>query len=543
MPRIALGLDSGYETIMRPIYHKVVRNLMRLTNVDPQTPIIIPGEYESAAQPGTLNTGNNDVVFESSTKIVALVEDTLRSENLMERVTRGVGNLPFFNDQALGVSLRPIYTTADVNISFTYRCASRQEAMRWINEVARTTAEYRQAHNHEVYYDFPVPLGSINALAHFHQLREEQGGYGDSFGEYLKAHMSPRVHTVIAPDHDIKKSQLMVEERQYPVTGYFDFTDLPQPTKNDNTSSWTITFAYRFSYERITEIYFIYPLMIHNQLIHEDLFSYEPRYAATDVRHYGSRGILALNFITRLHVPPLAPFGGLRIPNFDEWIPRTSLQSTVTAVSWLICLEPKDTRFILNLKDLEEPVFTQAMIDFMTAQHKGLGKRGQSLVVLHLYRGDFTMGDDSVMVDEDLNVFATHPLDIRETYHLRLAFTTSYSLFTRQALRAMSEHWLATLECFQSIVPLLDVEYAQTILLAGRYLPPAYIEWFFAWLQDHRIGYQPGVGQGKPPILSGHPGINKGGGRTPSGTGYHIEWPLVQNLAIIVKQDTESHPA
>lgn len=534
MPRIALGLDSGYETMMRPIYHKVVRNLMRMTGINDQTPVIIPGEYESAAQPGTVD-GQTDVVFASSTKIIAMVEDNLRSENLMERVTRGVGNLPFFNDPALGISLRPIYATADVVINFTYRCSSRQEAQRWLNGISRSVGEYRQAHNHEVLYNFPIPLGSINALAHFHQLREQQGGYDEDFGTYLKAHMSDRATTLMAVDRDINKSELMITERQYPVTGWFDFTDLPQPTKNDNTSSWTINFTYNFNYERVTEVFFVYPLMIHNQLIHEDLFSYEPRYAATDVRHYGQRGILALNYITRLHVPPLAPFGGLRIPAFDEWIPRSSLNYTVTAISWLMAQDPENLQFLVNLKDLEDPTLTQAMVDYLSEQHEHLGHRGRALVVIHLYKGDNTLGDGSVTVDEDLNVYATHPVDIRETYHLRLGFTTHYSLFTKNALRKMSEHWVATLECFQSIVPYLDVEYAQTILLAKKYLPPAYIEWFFAWLWDHRVGYQPGIGQGKPPRTGGHPGINQNGGRTPSGTGFHIEWPLVQNLAIITK--------
>jgi hypothetical protein len=209
----------------------------------------------------------------------------------------------------------------------------------------------------------------------------------------------------------------------------------------------------------------------------------------------------------------------------------------------LVLLNPKDPQDIIKLRELPAITLTKEMDDYFVSVHKTLNRRSGGSCLITLYQNNIPMGEDAIEINEQLQVRSVKPLDLRHTYHVRLSFPVQYAAFTPKAIDQMAGHWAATLQVFQSIVPELDVEYAQTLLLDDDSLPYPYIRWFYRYLLDRGIGWPEGPGGGIKPGGGGEsPGQDKypdptdggDGGRRGHSGGRYVQW-----LAIVAMQDKE----
>lgn len=519
MPKITVPLSVNYDAISRPVAMGVARDVMRLTSIPETTPIFMPGEFNEVNQPNQEMGGSGEATFESHRRLIVRVDEDIRNESIIECVVRQNQLPPILADDKLGVSVRPVYLYSDMTLSFRYIAATRHEAIKWRDEVATARAENRTAVSHEVAYDIPIQDGVIALLAHIHQLREKVAGYGESFPQYFQSIQRRQVATVGTRDGDIDGLNFTVPEKQVNVTGYFDFNAIPREVKEDNNSTWVIEWSYKFTYHRAARLYIVYPLVVHQSHIGSQYFSKKTYYGIEELNKRGSIGVTALDVIDGEYnwMPPVKD--GIRFPMYDEWIPgpRSQPPQSVSSISWMIQLNPKDPQDILNLTELPQIRLTLEMDVYMKIIHKTLHKRGGGLCFLTLFSGDVAMDESLLTVDEQLNVRATRPLDLRKEYHLRLSFPTHYPLFSRETIREMQRNWKATLQTFQSILPSLDIEHAVSILVGGEYVPQAYIAWFYKYLRDHGIGYDGSNGGGVGGVINtgrGEAGALPGGGGT-----------------------------
>jgi len=496
MPRITVKLASSYENISRPVCMGLARDVMVLCDIDEKTPVFMPGEFEQVNQPNTEMGGSGEAIFESFERIIVVAEDNMRQESVLNQVVRQNELPPMLEDNRLGISVRPVYMQSDITLSFRYICSTRQQAIKWRDEFAARRAENRTSVSHEISYKIPVQDGVIGLLAHLHHLREKTAGYGETFNEYFRSIQKREFIGLGTQDGDIDKLLIAVPEKQVEVTGWFDFNEIPKETKISGNSTWEIQFTYRLMYHRATHLYISYPLMVHQSHISKTYFSSRPRYCIEELNKNGAIGIKALDAIDGQYNHFPAPADGMRIPAYDEWIPQPRSQPpmSVSAISWMIQLNPKDSQDILNLTQLPDMRLTLEMDTYLKVIYKTLHKRGGGLCFLTLYANDMPLDEAFLTVDKDLNVRATVPLDLRKQYHLRLNFPTAYMLFNKATIRLMQTHNKATLQTFQSILPSLDVEYALSLLIGGLYLPEAYIAWFYKYLEDHGTGFAPGTG-------------------------------------------------
>lgn len=505
MPRITVKIPGKYDAISRPVAMSVARDAMVLCDIDVDTPIYMPGEFDKIAQPGGAMGSNTDAKFDSFQRVVVVAKDMTRSASILNQVVRQNDLPPILEDRALGISIRPVYFQSDVTLSFKYTCATRQQAINWRDEMAARMAENRSSTQHEVSYVMPVQDGVLALLAHLHSLREKVAGYGQSFLEYFESLRCRQISAIGTRDGVIDKANIAVPEKQVAVVSHFDFSDLPEEQKVGDNSTWEIEFTVKFLYHRATHYYIVYPQMIHQQWISTDYFSSRQRYSVEELPKRAGIGVRALDALDGNidHLPPMGD--GLRYPSFDEWIPGMRAQPpyTVPAITWLLTLDPKDPQDLLNLSEIPDLRFTLEMDTFFRAYHSVLHRRGATPVLLHLYEGTTALGEAILTVDKDLNVRAAIPLDLRKMYHLRLSFPTYYPLFTDAAIRCMQLHSMATIQVFQSITENLNVEDGVSRFIDDKYMPKGYIEWFYKYVQDHKLGQDPG---------GGGPGSNTGGG-------------------------------
>lgn len=492
MPRITIPLAVNYHNISRPIAMSIARDVMKLCNIKLETPIYMTGEFEQLKQPGS-NIGDTDEVrFESNQRIVVTADDSIKNDSVVTTLVRSNEEPPILEDRRLGISVRPIYVQSDVVLSFKYTCSTQQQAIKWRDEFAVRRAENRSAIHHEITYDIPIQDGLLGLLTHLHQLRERIAGYGDSFVEYFKAIQCREIAAVGAVDGDIQKLLLTVPETQAPVTGYFDFSDIPKEVKVSGNSTWEIEFTYKTTYRRCTHLYIAYPLLVHQQHISKRYFSSRPRFSVEELTKTGAIGVEALDILDRNvdSLPP--PSDGLRFPFYDEWIPAPRAQPPYTypSVTWMVAIDPASPTVLMNLLDIPDLRFTLEVEAYFKEVYAKLTLRGGASVLFTLFADDRPVDQSLIEIDADLNVLSKIPLDLRRQYHVRLSFPTFYPLFFGNAIDVMQKHTLATLQVFQTIIPELDVELAlEKYTFGGKYLTRAYIHWFYRYLQNKGIGF------------------------------------------------------
>jgi len=529
MPRITTNLAVNYQNIQLPVATQIARDVMRVCDIDPNTPLYMKDEFDSVKQPGGNPNADSVVKFNSDSQIVVVARDTLQNDSITNQTVRTNDQPPYLEDRKLGFSIRPVMLVSNLQLTFTYRAASRQEAMAWRDEQAIRKAEYRQAMHHEINYKVPIHDSVLGLVAHIHELREKIAGYGDTFPEYFKSISCVETSSDGTYDGDIEKTTITVPHRQDEITGWFDFDEIPQETKKDQSTTWEIEFTYNIRYKRCTHLYLAYPLMVHQTLINSQHFSKERKYDLDDLEMYGGIGIAALHqVLKRTQLPPLEASCGMRFPHWDEWMPgyRTQPAWTIPAATWMIGLDPKDPQDIINLDQIPDVRFTLEMLQYLKDSHKTLNVRGGASVLFTLYADSVPMAEKILTIDENLNVRATVPLDLRKQYHLRMNFPTFYGDFTEEALIGISDHPIATLQIFQSILYKLNVEEALRLYVDDGWMDREYVKWFYGWLFDHGIGggVSPGNngtgssgGNGGSGVDNGRPG--GGGTNGPGGTG------------------------
>jgi len=525
MPHITTNLAVNYQNIQLPVATQIARDVMRVCDIDETTPLYMKDEFNSIKQPGGNPNADSVVKFNSDSQLIVTAKDSLQNDSITNQKVRSNDQPPYLEDRRIGFSVRPVMLVSNLQLTFTYRARSRQEAQAWRDEQAVRKAEYRQAIHHEISYNIPIHDGVLALAAHMHQLREKIAGYGDTFPEYFKTISCVPTSSDGTFDGDVDKTTITVPHRQDEITGYFDFDEIPQENKKDNSTTWEIEFTYNCSYKRCTHFYISYPMMVHQSLIASKYFSKERKYDLDDLEMYGGIGIAALHqVLKRTQLPPLEATCGMRFPHWDEWMPgyRTQPQYTVPAATWMISLDPKDPQNIINLDQIPDVRFTLEALQYFKNTYKTLTTKGGASVLFTLYSNSVPLDGKFLTVDENLNVRTTVPLDLRKQYHLRMSFPTFYGDFTEEALIGISDHPLATLQIFQSILYSLDVELALEKYVSDGWLDRDYVKWFYGYLFDHGIGGgstspgNSGTGSGNG-TDNGRPG---GGGTSgPNGTG------------------------
>lgn len=555
MPNLILPIPVTYESVTRHVTQSVVERVKELTAIPVDVPIRFPGSLARMYQNGSTVSSEEKNQFEHASKIAITVQEEYQEESTLSLPVRHTDMRYIFEDDKANIFLKPIYSYTTTTINFTYRGQTRSQVERWRDDIRVRLSDNRQAHLHELSYHYPLPKSALVILHHLHSLRENQAGYGEDFKTYLKNHLT--YHATTLTTLAGTEPLLVIRERQVGIQGWFEFIEPPEADKDDGGSSWTVSFSYKFTYQKPVSTHFKYPLVVHNQFIDHRFYSDKPAYRLNrDILKPGDQRHV-FNRLEDMFEKPADPISGLRYPVFDDWIPTQLPPHTASVCTWLIGLEPTDLQAVVDLKDLGDHELVPVFKRFLKHEAPYLTKRGQSVVYFTLFEEDLPMNDDVLTIDSDLNVRTTRPLDLRKTYHLRMSFITEFSLLTARARDAMLTHGFSTVLILQTLINHLDADYAFRNLLDYEYLVrtwfttlpsppiideglvgrPIWFQDFLQWTVDNNHGglmsdkYLGWFESELRKQLLGYPQSGVGGQLT-NGT-YHIEWALVAIVTVI----------
>lgn len=494
VPNFTVPIANTYDAITRPISVMLAKEVMRICMIDENTPLRIAGERGVTNQPSSDLYKQDEIRYGANEVVYCTVEETVRNNQLLASPIRTNDQTPVIVDAGLGLVIRPVYLQHDLKLEFKYRARSKHAAERWKNELAVRIAESRAAMQHTFLYNLTLNEGLLGLLQHIYTLRENVSGYGDTFAQWFSAIQVREFHVAGTLDGDITKSSIQLGERQAHILGHFEPSDIPKETADQDTTIWEVDYVYNVSYMKPVHWYVVYPIFIHQQHIGTDYIDMTPKYSVDDLdQTLASRSWNALERIRwSVHGRAPQPEGGLRYPYYDDWfVPEDTANYSVPIISWLIALEPLQPQYVVDLKDLPDMDFTDTFTAYLKANVSGLTQRGRAMVKFTLYEGNTALADHYLTIDADLNVRTTEPLSMRKMYHLRMSFITSMIGTSSDVRETLMDHPVAALEMFQTIFPMLDVEWAwRNAITIKQRLDERYLEWMLLTLEQKKIGHR-----------------------------------------------------
>lgn len=439
MPHESTVLRDISLSVSRPIIFGVLKQMMEKTGLSSDTRIYYEGLSGPISSSGTSidqrSLDRKDANFNSNNRVYIEVDETSSLAAIQEFQQNEKDHLPVFLDEALGVSLRPTYITKDVEISVRYQSDSETEVQQWAARMLLDTARGVQINYHSFSYTYPLPYPFVSLLEAIWTLRENVEGYGEDFATYVSRHSSERL--TMLSNLSGERRHLAIRETQGGIQGYFDFVGLSEkPVRDKETGTWTVSFTYKFSYERPEEMFAEYPISIHNQRLpskytdgkrDEVDYLFRPRYYS---RSYGALQMFNGEVLGEAIRPANAV---LNIPSDDDFQPSRVLAGTGT-VFHALCFLDDGRKDLLSLHDLGNYVIDKDIMEFLIGEAPYLLKPYHSIVNLAVYTSAETDPYQRYEVMPDLMLRGKEVLSARKQYHVRMSLVVELNLLTKEAL-------------------------------------------------------------------------------------------------------------
>lgn len=474
MPRVTSENNETYESVTRPVALDIVRELGRIMRLPSVTEILFPGNTGQALQTGaTLNYDGAPSKFPGGSRIRVSISESTDNTNILSENPFQENAPVCWKDSCLGVRLRPIYTSVVLTFRLEVQSRNRVEAEKLRDEFRVRTAMGRQQLLHAISYHYGIPKPFFELLTDIYTLREQVAGYGDTMDQWLRANeykpanALPRltqISTMVG-----NELRWVFGERQVAVQGMFDFRVAPEaPDKNDENGMYTYPIEYRVRFDKPVAMSVDYPLVVHNQMIPDRYHGTKSvggwipdPYAQGEL--YSDKLTMALRkiILDKTLRSPLV-MGGVRYPEFDDWLPAAMPANTSTLYAAMVAVDLLDPTLVCDLKALQGVTIDTDLWQYMTVCGTKLTAINAAAIHVSLFDGTSWMGDQAITLTSDLIVRTTAPMNPRRRYHLRIAVLTDLTIMPDQCRYTLRTHGLAC----QKILAAL-----QTTMSYGSYVP------------------------------------------------------------------------
>lgn len=432
MPSISLMNPETKQSALRPAVLDVVRQLIEITKIPPDTSILYPDDINKTHQPGSAlsEDSTNRTLFPSNDKVQIDVEEDYDPSSILSTAIVRSEHTPIFSDEDIGVYVKPIYSKTNVVITFRYKASSRTAVERWRNDIRMRTSASRDINLHQVTYHYLIPSEIIAIIKEIHRLRENIAGYGDSFEKYFLDKSTTRLTELTNLAGAVVEPA--ISETQMRIVGIFDFEYAPEKIENNEDSEgWLGAFSYKFSFDKPIACHIRYPAMIHNQPLSTKFRPSEESYNIDDHLQSFSISTNAFNYFeAQLQAEKYVNFkSSVTLPWFDEFQPQSVPTGTVSIFSALCQVSKEDKRTLLDLNDLDKISIDSDILEFIkNVEWPYLTRPFKSILNVSLYRSMSLARYDSISIDSNLVVKASTDLDLRTSHRVRFSIIADLSL-------------------------------------------------------------------------------------------------------------------
>ena len=455
MPFVKVTIPENIENITRPVVMGIVSDLKSITNIDPSTRIIFPGDTGKMQQQGmAIDDPSRQVRLSSESYVYIEVEQDDDPQYMASTAVNFPEYNPFFRDPQVHVSLFPLYATTNVKINFKFQSRSRTDIVRWRDNIRMRLSGMRDIHLHSVAYHYNIPDAFLVLLAAVYQNKQRLLQSPQTLKEYIASNISTRAR--IVTDLVGKDLELSIAETQMRIVGRYTFDSMPEkPERIADEAVWTGSFTYEFTYERPTMVAARYPVTVFNQVLPSAFIGFWNTDLDDDLNKKSySYSIGALsNFESQEEPKRYINFKAFhQLPSFDDFNPQTVASGTVGLFNALCQVDETDFVTLMNLGDLGDLAIDQDILSFIIAQELPyLPKLYMSMLNLSLYENYTLMRTDTLQILPDLTIQSKTPLDPKNFYHVRFSILTDLSLVNFNAFLRLQNYPAALVKMISAV--------------------------------------------------------------------------------------------
>lgn len=429
---VTIPLSITETTVQRYIAKVVTDDLMRLTGIDSNTPILF---NERRGEGKNLDSSNSSsqtpVNLDTQDRLTILYNDVPddRSPNLT-KLQREYP--PVFNAPELGVRLYPHHRKNAMEFRVVYQSRSYNTLSVWLDRF-RDNLALRDQHNfHDLKYVFTIPPIVVAYIHDVWALTELNAPYGRTLKEFMDAYFTKGL--VVRKNNTGSQKQLAINTDMQGTLGYY--TSIPEEIETDKERAvCSIEFSYRLEYDKVSALVLDFQTYIHNKRIdkqyHDLLF---PPKRPVHPNGSGLPNVVAPLYkisdsVTWKYVNPEDVFFDKR----DMWFPKKErIRSTTTMKIVPIQISPDNVRELLSLNDFkrfsDNTDFWQAIIEICQAFPKEVVTTYGFPIQLELYAVGEKEYCREIEIDSAGTISATSDLNLRERHYLRLSIISDLAL-------------------------------------------------------------------------------------------------------------------
>lgn len=443
MPNISLTLPEQSQSISRPIVFDIIGQIQEITKINKDTKIFFSGDIRRMQTPGTSidNTDERFATFNSNNIVFIEVDEDYDHETLGSTAVTRPEQHSVFIDPKLDVRVTPVYATTNMTINFRYRCVSKTEALRWRDDIRLRVSQMRDINIHNLTYHYLLPLEVLVLLKFIHETKEVVEPYGETYEEFIVRNSTDRL--TLMGDLVNQDARLAISETQCRVVGMYTWDAIPEKPEREESGVWTVSFSYKFSFEKPIACHVKYPIMVHNNLLpsHYTVFTNGEQDLYHIPKHYPlSLGALSgfeadtVMDARRSHDPII------RLPRFDDFEIKHVPVGTGTAIIAL-CQVDADKKTLVNLNELGDIALDSDILQFIrTVEYPYITKLYKSVIHLSLYRNTHLTHTDTIDCDANLTIKAVEALDLRNIHRLRFSLVTDLTLLPWEAINRLRQY-------------------------------------------------------------------------------------------------------
>lgn len=428
MPKVLLDVLSTEQTTSHMVAHSVASELIHLFDIERETPIIAPDGTSAKLNVTTARKPKRNY---GSTAVRISYSDEYNDARWFNSNYRGASTEPLFVDDVLGIKARPVYArkTMTMSVKMTFSSLTVANAAR--SRVRETVIRGGRDFVNELNYEYLMPTMIPALLTIIYDLREGYMGTGETMRQWFTRCMAEKVG--LSTNATGTRGAMAINERQLDVVGRFDFDIQPQRLSKDNESAkYIMEFTYTFDYDTPQHIEFVYPEVVHNQLLPDDFL---PDYNPYEMFNQNRRGDLLGEQLVSYTEPRYFQWpGGVPVPSFNSWLPK-SKPIYAEAVCRIMCLvDVVDPTLVCNLKDLGDVAIVDEVLEYFEKEYPYLTGDRTSLFHLVHYIDDHMYATGSLVVDQDLTVRTRVPMEPKSRHQIVLYVYKRPSALERSAL-------------------------------------------------------------------------------------------------------------
>lgn len=432
MPIVTVPLKDVEQTITRPVIQQIIEQVRVNTGLKDSMKIFYPGDTGIMQSQGSSITSdnNNKAVFEASEILFVEVTEVPDEEELGINPMTRKDVPPIFLDGDVGFMLRPTTQRYNYTVNFIYQSKSKTSVTRWRTSMLTKLQQDARQWLLSFQYGMTIPDEYKDLITNIHKNREEVDPYGETLGDYLKRYCSDQ--TTIIGNQAGEEKELVFTKKDTRVVGQFDFGAIPdEPSYDQGQGLWSISFPFKFNWQKPAEIAANYPIAVHNAMLPD-------RFVIPKSTHYANAGE-NFNTVRDGFVADMERFemntvmdvsarvgGHLRLPYFDDHSFPPSITSYSPVFSALCGLDPDDPTRIIDLaNDLDDWRLDPIILDYLLSERDKIVRPYESVFYLNYHNWNFRNNSD-IWMDGSI-MRSRNPLSLRDSHRVVFDICTSFS--------------------------------------------------------------------------------------------------------------------